>query len=111
MGMADTANVKVICYMRNGFESAYGRLPGCPRVPGKPAEVEMHPISAKYLRGDPRVVFLTVAELKDFEAAAQAKAADLKERQADADAERTKAGDDTKPDKPKRDRKPRTRGE
>lgn len=108
--MAETETVKVICYMRNGFESAYGRLPGCPRVPGKPAEVEMHPISAKYLRGDPRVVFLTVAELKDFEAAAQAKAADLKERQAAAD---KKAGDDTKPDKPKpkRDRKPRTREE
>ena len=104
---------KVICYVRNGFELHYGRLPGCPRVPGTPEEVEMHPSAVRYLRKDSRVVFLTPAEFKAHKAAAEAKAAELKEQQAAADAER-KRGDDTKadkPDKPKRDRKPRTREE
>ncbi len=107
--MGDTATEKVICYVRNGFELHYGRLPGCPRVPGTPEEVEMHPSAVRYLRKDSRVVFLTPAEFSEHKAAAEAKAADLKERQAAADAERQKADRDTKTDKPKRKPKPRSR--
>ncbi len=105
MGETET----VICYVRNGFELHYGRLPGCPRVPGTPEEVEMHPNAVRYLRKDSRVVFLTPAELEEHKAAIKAKAVDLKERQAAAARDRNK----TEPgaDRPKRERKPRTRAE
>lgn len=99
---------KVICYMRNGYPLDYGRLPGCPRVPGAPEEIEVHPVALKSLRQDPRVLFVTADELADRKAALKADAADRKERQATADAERAKAtaeaaSDDlAKPDKKKR---------
>ncbi len=103
--MVAIANETVICYVRNGFSLTYGRLPGCPRVPGTPEEVEMHPNAVRYLRKDSRVVFLTPDELKDHEAALEAKAADLKERQATAANDRAP----TATDKPKPRRKPKPR--
>ena len=99
---------KVICYMRNGHPLDYGRLPGCPRVPGTPEEIEVHPVALKSLRQDPRILFVTADELSDRKAALEADAADRKERQAAADAERSKAAADAaaddfeKPDKKKR---------
>ncbi|HEU02889.1 hypothetical protein LCGC14_0605480 [marine sediment metagenome] len=98
----------VICYMRNGHPLDYGRLPGCPRVPATPEEIEVHPVALKSLRQDPRIVFCTAAELKERKAELEANAADRKERQAAADAERAKATADAaaddleKPDKKKR---------
>ena len=109
--MAETE--RVICYMRNGFELHYGRLPGCPRIPPTPEEIELHPVALKSLRQDPRICFITAGELADRKAALKAEAADRKERQAKADAERSKAAAEAasdelaKPDK--KNRKRRTR--
>lgn len=106
------ATETVICYMRNGHPLDYGRLPGCPRVPGAPEEIEVHPVALKSLRQDPRILFVTADELADRKAAIETAAADRKERQAAADAERSKAqsssDDDVneKPDKKKK-RKPK----
>ncbi len=105
--MAETAPVKVICYMRNGFELHYGRLPLCPRIPPTPEEIELHPVALKSLRQDPRICFLTADELKAHNAAIEAKAADLKERQAAAEAKRKKAERDTTPDDDTKPGKPR----
>lgn len=104
---------KVICYMRNGHPLDYGRLPGCPRVPGTPEEIEVHPVALKSLRQDPRVLFVTADELADRKTALEADAADRKERQAAAQADRDKAtaeaasADTAKPDKRKSKRKPK----
>ncbi len=104
MGETET----VICYMRNGHPLDYGRLPGCPKIPASPAEVELHSVALKSLRQDPRIIFITADELADRKAALEADAVDRKERQAAADTERAKASataaaaDLEKPDKKKR---------
>ena len=102
------ATETVICYMRNGHPLDYGRLPGCPRVPGTPEEIEVHPVALKSLRQDPRIVFITAGELKGRKAELEADADDRKERQAAAQVEREKAdaekadAEREKPDKKKR---------
>lgn len=107
MGETET----VICYMRNGHPLDYGRLPGCPKIPARPAEVNLHPVTLKNLRQDPRVIFITADELADREAELEAKAIDLKKRQAAVAAEDSEGFSDDavheKPDKKKRKRRTR----
>lgn len=94
----------VICYMRNGYSQTFGRLRGCPKIPGKPEKVELEPTALKYLRAvGTSFVELTAAQFKTFEADQQKIADDREKRRKLREAKKKDIGPrETKSEKKKR---------
>ena len=102
---------KVICYMRNGYAQSFGRLPGAPKIPAKPAVVELQPAAAKYLRAmGTAFIELTQKQFDTFEADQKAWAEARAKKRAEREAKQKDVG--PKPKKksaPKADVKPSER--
>lgn len=94
----------VICYMRSGYAQTFGRLRGCPKIPGQPEKVDLEPTALKYLRSVGNAfIELTSAQFKTFEADQKEIAEARDKRRAEREAKKKDVGPrETKSERRKR---------